>query len=167
MEVAFWVFRGYENWAPRPLFHALRRAGTAFALEYVEAEDHATNFVDIGPVRKRIITRRVCYLCVVSCELVEIRPLGNFSMTAMSLLNHCGFLRRFWLDRFIACGTINTSCYVAVHCHHFTALLLVLPPTFVRLLGEQSSQHAVRSVCTRRKLAAGEKRWLFYFYSPR
>ena len=57
METAFAAFRGYENWAPRPLFNLLRRAGMAFALEYCEAEDGATNYIDIGPVNKvRILT---------------------------------------------------------------------------------------------------------------
>ena len=53
MEAAFWAFRAYENWAPRWLLRALRSRGTAFALEYVEAEDLATNYVDIGPVSAR------------------------------------------------------------------------------------------------------------------
>lgn len=32
----------------------MRRAGLAFALEYVHSEDHATNYVDIGPVSKAV-----------------------------------------------------------------------------------------------------------------
>jgi hypothetical protein len=52
MEAAFWVFRAYENWAPRWVLNPIRRAGLAFALEYLEAEDFQTNYVDIGPVNK-------------------------------------------------------------------------------------------------------------------
>lgn len=52
MELGFWLFRAYENWAPRFIFNFFRRAGCAFALEYVHAEDLQTNYVDIGPVNK-------------------------------------------------------------------------------------------------------------------
>jgi hypothetical protein len=52
VELAFWLLRVYENWAPRFLFKWLRTRGLAFALEYVHAEDLQTNFVDIGPVNK-------------------------------------------------------------------------------------------------------------------
>ena len=52
MDVAFAALKAWERWAPRALREPLLRAGMAFALEYVRAEDEATNFVDIGPVNK-------------------------------------------------------------------------------------------------------------------
>ena len=51
-EAAFAAFRAAERWAPSWLRRRARAAGLRFALEYCEAEDVATNFIDIGPVIK-------------------------------------------------------------------------------------------------------------------
>jgi len=52
LDAAMWAFRAWETAGPRPLVRAWRAAGCAFALEYVRAEDEATNYIDIGPVNK-------------------------------------------------------------------------------------------------------------------
>jgi hypothetical protein len=61
MDAAFWAFRLYERWCPRFLERRLRAAGAAFALEYVNAEDLQTNYVDIGPVNKVVNMLSVWY----------------------------------------------------------------------------------------------------------
>ena len=50
-------------------FRSLRDRGTAFALEYIRAEDQQTNFVDIGPVSK--VLNMVALYHAGGCEVTE------------------------------------------------------------------------------------------------
>lgn len=52
VDVALWALSRYERYAPGFIRRPLLAAGMAFALEYVQAEDLQTNYVDIGPVNK-------------------------------------------------------------------------------------------------------------------
>jgi squalene cyclase len=54
VDAAMAALVAWERWAPRWLRAPLLRAGMAFALEYCEAEDEATNYVCIGPVNKAV-----------------------------------------------------------------------------------------------------------------
>lgn len=45
----------YENWTVfRPFRDLARKAGLKFCLEYMNAEDLQTNYIDIGPVNKAL-----------------------------------------------------------------------------------------------------------------
>ena len=51
MHLANAILRVWERFGG-PVLHAVRKAGVAFALDYMGAEDEQTNYVDIGPVNK-------------------------------------------------------------------------------------------------------------------
>ena len=71
-----WAFGGPESYNP------LRRAGLAFALEYMRAEDLQTNFVDIGPVNK---TMNMLSMYASACDNKDSNPAATYEFQMHAL----------------------------------------------------------------------------------
>jgi len=136
VDVALWALSRYEKYAPSFIRRPLLAAGMAFALEYLQAEDLQTNYVDIGPVNKVGTWQGKAREAVGVHEPIAVRmyPPPNDSTPHTSdgragcfpppaiMMNHNGTILRHAYDGryqqlLLACTPGCGACNAPAHCN--------------------------------------------------